>query len=793
MKSSKLMKAIIFWIFILSLPAFSQNSKVILNQLKKEYQKLDEIFSQMKFSNSQIHKKFLSHTKFNIDSLKNVLRKQGVENRDIVFCINSIDLDDNFELLDFNLHDWSEDTYRVTARLRCKTKIYTDFVKLTYQFYKDNVLVGADYTFVDFVTYGYSGMSPYQTSFLTDYAEKYDFDNILFFISYYEEDGSDDIYWDQLMKLTNVVINKEDNLNHWIGTVENRSNYSFTFPKIFAAIFKNDKMVELDYTYLDLLYAPSDSIKIFSVTAYPTEAEQVSIKNYSNKELQDRFLPHTTATFDSYINLPDEYDRIKYYLNYALYSLEGSGNIPPNFPVFTDTAYSTVERTNFSPSIFLLDHEGDYLNVELNWGDNSAINWSNPILSNSVISFDHSYTESDVYYIIAKAKDDSGGVTEWNDSIKVSISPIENLSIIQKQLKNGEFKKSYDDTIEVMGGIPPYKWQIIDGNLPNGVILNYNTGRIYGSPFESGKYDFIVKVIDNGVPTDADSAEFSLEIFNNPPAIVSSDSISVYEHQQMTYTIRAIDPDSNVIFFNFKNFPSWTEIKNDSSLYGIPPEGAIDTSFLAIASDGELSDSINVNVIVIPVNDPPKITNIEDFSFLNTETYKINLDTCATDPDNTIESLDWIVISADSNLIIDTNNHIVQFSASNWSGTAKVKFVVEDSLEGKDSLSVNVTVNYPSQILLQKDNLPDTYFLGKIYPNPFNSTLSISFGLPEPTNVAIGIYNVIGERVAQLVNGKNYAGYYKINWNANDRPSGIYIIIMKTKKYVKSQKCLLIK
>jgi hypothetical protein len=74
--------------------------------------------------------------------------------------------------------------------------------------------------------------------------------------------------------------------------------------------------------------------------------------------------------------------------------------------------------------------------------------------------------------------------------------------------------------------------------------------------------------------------------------------------------------------------------------------------------------------------------------------------------------------------------------------------------------------------------LPDRFALMQNYPNPFNPSTTIAFALPVQSRVAISIYNVIGQRVAELVNGELDAGYHSVVWNAA-AASGVYFCRME--------------
>lgn len=80
-------------------------------------------------------------------------------------------------------------------------------------------------------------------------------------------------------------------------------------------------------------------------------------------------------------------------------------------------------------------------------------------------------------------------------------------------------------------------------------------------------------------------------------------------------------------------------------------------------------------------------------------------------------------------------------------------------------------------------DIPQTYELQNNYPNPFNPTTTIGFGLPEAGAVSLKIYDVLGREVATLVNSTLAAGNYKYNWNASGLASGMYIYRLSAVSY----------
>ena len=64
--------------------------------------------------------------------------------------------------------------------------------------------------------------------------------------------------------------------------------------------------------------------------------------------------------------------------------------------------------------------------------------------------------------------------------------------------------------------------------------------------------------------------------------------------------------------------------------------------------------------------------------------------------------------------------------------------------------------------------LPDRFDLGVNYPNPFNPSTVIPYQLPVSTHVRLDVFNVLGQRVATLVDGVQPAGYHTARWDATD-------------------------
>lgn len=88
---------------------------------------------------------------------------------------------------------------------------------------------------------------------------------------------------------------------------------------------------------------------------------------------------------------------------------------------------------------------------------------------------------------------------------------------------------------------------------------------------------------------------------------------------------------------------------------------------------------------------------------------------------------------------------------------------------------------------------PGQFSLSQNYPNPFNPSSNISFTLPEAHDVRLDVFNIYGQLVQTLVNGKMSAGEHTVQFNADNLASGFYLYRIKAGNFVQTKKMTLIK
>jgi hypothetical protein len=89
--------------------------------------------------------------------------------------------------------------------------------------------------------------------------------------------------------------------------------------------------------------------------------------------------------------------------------------------------------------------------------------------------------------------------------------------------------------------------------------------------------------------------------------------------------------------------------------------------------------------------------------------------------------------------------------------------------------------------------MPDEYFLGSNYPNPFNPQTTIRFGLPEAGFVTLDVYDMLGRRVATLVNSTMPAGYHTVMFGSTSLSSGIYFYRISAGEFHQVRKMMMMK
>jgi hypothetical protein len=113
------------------------------------------------------------------------------------------------------------------------------------------------------------------------------------------------------------------------------------------------------------------------------------------------------------------------------------------------------------------------------------------------------------------------------------------------------------------------------------------------------------------------------------------------------------------------------------------------------------------------------------------------------------------------------------------------------------TLIANIVTNPATGTTVENGLTPQEFMLFQNYPNPFNPSTRIQYYLAKPAQVIFKVYSVLGLEVATLVNGRQEAGSYTVQFNPNEGvlslSSGVYFYRLEAGSFVSTRKFILIK
>ncbi|MCF8265949.1 MAG: T9SS type A sorting domain-containing protein, partial [Melioribacteraceae bacterium] len=156
---------------------------------------------------------------------------------------------------------------------------------------------------------------------------------------------------------------------------------------------------------------------------------------------------------------------------------------------------------------------------------------------------------------------------------------------------------------------------------------------------------------------------------------------------------------------------------------------------------------------------------------------------------------------------LNEGSEIISIQSMNYPVTVSVEGVdvyIKDLLGGK---LINSEIKNAGELVLSNSSIdkleiglvkiPVRFELSQNYPNPFNPVTKIAYSIPniseETVDVTLKIYDVLGNEVVRLVDTKQSAGNYEVEWQALNFVSGIYFYKLSAGKFVEIKKMILLK
>lgn len=266
----------------------------------------------------------------------------------------------------------------------------------------------------------------------------------------------------------------------------------------------------------------------------------------------------------------------------------------------------------------------------------------------------------------------------------------------------------------------------------------------------------------------------------------------IYDAQDTTYNIREYDSQNRLILTKTINSSSQS---GDQNIYQYDSLGNINLTIQSLTSGSIYYSDFKY---YLEFDKSGKLINEIQYRGFNTtdstwsESYELLLN---YDEYNRILKMgesSWFHYNEDGNLDSLVNTHLVS------SGYLANRATFIDSYGNKITLpeyigACNFYYSSITTAIEKEDANVENFTLAQNYPNPFNPTTTIVYSLPKSSLVKLEIYDLLGRKIATLVNEEKRSGTYKVTWNAGNIPSGVYFYKISVGGYSKTNKMILLK
>ncbi len=147
----------------------------------------------------------------------------------------------------------------------------------------------------------------------------------------------------------------------------------------------------------------------------------------------------------------------------------------------------------------------------------------------------------------------------------------------------------------------------------------------------------------------------------------------------------------------------------------------------------------------------------------------------------------FYVGDSNSETFVNTSSKLV------FGNMYRVRILWEKIINGRMALIESFRDAVLTPIKTISNSVPDKIALFQNYPNPFNPKTIINYQLPKTNYVYMKVYNVLGNEVATLVNEKQNAGSYTVEFDGSNLSSGIYFYKLEAEGFTETKRMILLK
>ena len=315
--------------------------------------------------------------------------------------------------------------------------------------------------------------------------------------------------------------------------------------------------------------------------------------------------------------------------------------------------------------------------------------------------------------------------------------------------------------------------------------------------FGADSFDYIISDGHGG----NDTARVFITV-NDPPTAVN-DSASTNEDNAVTIDLIQNDSDTegdSIWVSSVQAAANGSVVDNNDGTVEYTPNADFfgTDSFTYVLEDSMGgTDTGYVYLSIQSINDPPEIVDLPqqmtlgvmDSTKLDMTKYEMDVDT----PDSllvwTFEESDPVAISYSYNPDTDT----LTIYSADILGEFYLFCTLTDDSNATDKDTITIRVEDLSGFAQEMSRIPDEFALLQNFPNPFNPRTTIVFGLPKASSVKIEVFNIVGQKIATLVDGFISAGYHNVQFDASVYASGIYLYRIQAGKFQQIKRMLLMK
>ncbi len=202
-----------------------------------------------------------------------------------------------------------------------------------------------------------------------------------------------------------------------------------------------------------------------------------------------------------------------------------------------------------------------------------------------------------------------------------------------------------------------------------------------------------------------------------------------------------------------------------------------------------------------PPSNIPTITSISPTT-VNRGSVGVRVTVTGTNFATGVTSLDFGAGVTVNNIVVNSATSItanITLTSTATSGARTITVTNSGSGGGSATLPSGFTVGTGTATFVEQvsSSVPSAFELDQNYPNPFNPSTRIQYSLAKAGQVSLKVYNLLGNEVATLVNGRQEAGIYTVPFGSSkgtfDLSSGVYFYRLEAGSFVSTKKLILVK